>query len=132
MNNLLLLIKSIEPYFPTFAAMWEQVMERTFIPIPVFAGINLRAVQDVRAAIPNVLSKIENDTSLSPVPKKKEVAKKRKPILLRFSTQDQILFSKRLSMMLRSGMPIMEGLHMLKDEARGGSAIYIYKSITQD
>src|SRR5262245_5968593 len=43
------------------------------------------------------------------------------PVMVRFSTQDQILFTKRLSMILKAGMPIMEGLHMLRDETKTSS-----------
>jgi len=52
-----------------------------------------------------------------------------KPILFIFRTQDQILFAKRLSMILRSGLPIMEGLHMLADEAQTRSSVFLYKHL---
>lgn len=62
----------------------------------------------------------------------KKKAAGNKPFMMRFSPQDQILFSKRLGMILRSGMPIMEGLHMLKEEAKSSSAIHIYGSLIDD
>ncbi len=54
---------------------------------------------------------------------------KSQPSFLRFTTNDQIMFAKRLSMILRSGMPIMEGLGMLGDEAHTRSASYVYESL---
>ncbi len=63
---------------------------------------------------------------------KTSVPEKRRPPMLRFSTQDQIFFAKRLGMILRAGMPIMEGLHMLGSETRTGSAKYIYQSLIID
>lgn len=52
-----------------------------------------------------------------------------RPSFMRFGKQDQISFAKRLSMILRSGMPIMEGLHMLKDEAKTKSTAHVYSSL---
>ncbi len=60
-----------------------------------------------------------------------EVPQKR-PSVLRFSLQEQILFTKRLGMILRSGMPIMEGLHMMGEESRTRSSAFIYRSIAID
>ncbi|MBI5470122.1 type II secretion system F family protein [Candidatus Kaiserbacteria bacterium] len=57
---------------------------------------------------------------------------KKKPRILRFSNQDQILFTKRLAMILKSGMPIMQALAMLKDEARTRSSIFIFESLITD
>ncbi len=53
----------------------------------------------------------------------------KRPAFLRFPVQDQIFFAKRLGMILRAGMPIMEGLHMLGSETRSASASYIFKSL---
>ena len=55
-----------------------------------------------------------------------------RPAMLRFGTQDQIFFAKRLAMILRAGMPIMEGLHMLGSQTRTGSATFIYQSLIVD
>ena len=49
-----------------------------------------------------------------------------KPFMLRFSTREQAHFAKRLGMILRSGMPIMQGLHMLGDQAKSSSSKFIY------
>lgn len=57
---------------------------------------------------------------------------KKRPAFLRFGTQDQIFFAKRLGMILRSGMPIMQGLDMLGSETRSGSATYIFQSLIVD
>lgn len=56
----------------------------------------------------------------------------KRPALVRFSMQDQILFTKRLGMILRSGMPIMEGLHMMGEESRTKSSQFIYRSLAID
>jgi type IV pilus assembly protein PilC len=57
---------------------------------------------------------------------------KKKPVVVRFSLTDQILFTKRLGMILRSGMPIMDGLHMMGEESRTKSSAYIYRSLVID
>src|SRR3989344_2480040 len=51
---------------------------------------------------------------------------RKKPLLLHFPPQEQALFAKRLGMILRSGMPIMEGLQMLGGSVRSRSATYMY------
>lgn len=56
----------------------------------------------------------------------------RKPLWLRFNTQEQILFAKRLGMTLRSGMPIMEGLAILGSGTRSRSASYIFETLAHD
>ena len=56
----------------------------------------------------------------------------KKPFLLRFSKQEQAIFAKRLGMILRSGMPIMEGLRMFDTQQQSGSASYIYRSLIVD
>jgi type IV pilus assembly protein PilC len=56
---------------------------------------------------------------------------KRRPFLMRFSAQEQAVFAKRLGMILRSGMPIMEGLHMLSAQKQSGSAAYIYAHLIE-
>lgn len=57
---------------------------------------------------------------------------KRRPAFLRFGTQDQIFFAKRLGMILRAGMPIMRGLDMLSSETRSSSATHIFRSLIVD
>ncbi len=64
--------------------------------------------------------------------KKKAKSVASRPTMLRFATQDQIFFAKRLGMILRAGMPIMEGLHMLGSETRSRSATFIYQSLIID
>ena len=56
----------------------------------------------------------------------------KKPFFLRFSKQEQVVFAKRLGMILRSGMPIMEGLHMFDAQQHSRSATYIYRSLITD
>ena len=60
------------------------------------------------------------------------LAPKKRPTIIRFSLQEQILFTKRLGMILRSGMPIMEGLHMMGEESRTKSSAFIYRSLAID
>lgn len=64
-------------------------------------------------------------------PMRAKANKKKKPFLLRFPTQDQAIFAKRLAMILRSGMPIMQGLHMLGHQKQTGSAAYIYGELIE-
>lgn len=49
-----------------------------------------------------------------------------------FSIKEQIIFIKRLSMVLRSGMPIVQGLRMLEEEAHSRSVARIAKSLADD
>ncbi|MBI5004053.1 type II secretion system F family protein [Candidatus Kaiserbacteria bacterium] len=56
----------------------------------------------------------------------------KQPIFVRFRLQDRILFMKRLGMIMRSGIPLMEALRMLGDESRTRSSTYIYKSLIAD
>jgi len=65
----------------------------------------------------------------TPEHKVKGVKKERRPSFFNFRISDQILFAKRLGMILRSGMPIMEGLHMLNGQAQGRSSRYVYSSL---
>jgi type II secretory pathway component PulF len=54
------------------------------------------------------------------------------PRFFRFSMQEKILFAKRLGMILRSGMPIMNGLSILYDESQSRSARFLYQSLMHD
>lgn len=58
--------------------------------------------------------------------------KQKKPVFFSFPVRDQIFFAKRLGMVLRSGMPIMEGLHMLAADARSRSTRYLYRALLTD
>ena len=55
-----------------------------------------------------------------------------KPHFLRFSIQDQILFAKRLAVLIKAGIPIMEGLSMLYSQAKSRASREILKSIMND
>ncbi len=68
--------------------------------------------------------------SVSKARQTKEAGKQ--PSFMHFPLQDRILFMKRLGMILRSGMPLMEGLHMLGDESRTRSGTYVYRSLIAD
>ena len=66
------------------------------------------------------------------VKKKARTEEAKRPFLIRFALQERILLAKRLSMILRSGLPIMEGLHILKEETKSRSATFIYHSLITD
>lgn len=53
-------------------------------------------------------------------------------VTLRFPVRDQIIFAKRLAMMLHSGMPILSSLRMLADEAHSKSVGRIASSLAED
>lgn len=52
------------------------------------------------------------------------------PFLMSFPVSEQILFAKRLSMILRSGTPILDGLHMLKENTESLSTSYVYETLS--
>jgi type IV pilus assembly protein PilC len=53
-------------------------------------------------------------------------------LFLSYSIKDQILFTKRLAMILRSGMPILTGIRILEESAHSSSAKKIVGSIARD
>ena len=57
---------------------------------------------------------------------KSQRSRMRRPAFLRFSNRDQVHFAKRLAMILRAGIPIMEGLHILSAQRHSSSSTYIY------
>lgn len=66
-------------------------------------------------------------------PKTKSVSSdKKRPLYIHLPLQDRILFMKRLGMILHSGMPLMEGLHMIREESRTRSATFVYRSLIAD
>lgn len=60
------------------------------------------------------------------------VKETKRPRVVWFTLQDQVLFAKRLAMILRAGMPIMEGLHMLRDAKHTRSSAFVYESLISD
>lgn len=64
-----------------------------------------------------------------PKPQKANTKVEKRPSFMRITKADQISFAKRLAMILRSGMPIMEGLHMLHDEAHSRSSGFVYRRL---
>ncbi len=54
------------------------------------------------------------------------------PVALRFPVRDQIIFAKRLAMMLHSGMPILQSLRMLSEESHSKSVGKIAASLGDD
>jgi type IV pilus assembly protein PilC len=57
---------------------------------------------------------------------------KQSTLFVSYPIKEQILFAKRLAMILRSGMPILSGVRMLHDEATSSSAKKILRSISDD
>ena len=53
-------------------------------------------------------------------------------VTLRFPVRDQIIFAKRLAMMLHSGMPILQSLRMLSEESHSKSVAKIAASLGDD
>ncbi len=51
---------------------------------------------------------------------------------LRISMRDQILFAKRLGILIQSGVPIVKALRMLHSQAGSRSAKYVYAQMTDD
>ena len=51
---------------------------------------------------------------------------------LRFSLQDQILFAKRLSILVKAGVPVLEALKMLKNQSRSRAASQILEKVASD
>lgn len=54
---------------------------------------------------------------------------KSRPAFMRFPAQEQAHFAKRLAMVLRSGIPIMEGLVMLSSQNQNRASAYIYQEL---
>lgn len=55
-----------------------------------------------------------------------------RPGMLRFTLRDQAVFAKRLSMILRSGVPVCDGLVMLDTGHNSRSATYIIQNLIRD
>ncbi|MDO8537231.1 MAG: type II secretion system F family protein, partial [bacterium] len=53
-------------------------------------------------------------------------------LFLRLSNQDKILFAKRLAILVKAGVPILDSLRMLKKQATSSSAIKILESVSAD
>ncbi len=52
--------------------------------------------------------------------------------MLRFPIREQILFSKRLAMILRSGMPVRDALVMINAQGNSRSAAYVFSRLIAD
>jgi type IV pilus assembly protein PilC len=51
---------------------------------------------------------------------------------LNFSTQDRILFAKRLAILLKAGVPILQALQMLRAQSTGKTTMFILDSLIID
>ena len=58
-----------------------------------------------------------------------KVAKPQRLTFARMSTQEQILFTKRLSILVKAGVPILQALSMLRDQASSKGAGQIMESL---
>ncbi len=56
----------------------------------------------------------------------------KKPFLLQFPIKEQILFAKRLSVLIQAGIPIMKALQMIKKQASTKNSIYIMSNLVED
>ena len=50
----------------------------------------------------------------------------------KLSIKDQAFFIKRLSFLIKAGIPILESLHMIKDQTKSKSQIKILEKIIED
>ncbi len=57
---------------------------------------------------------------------------KNRPLFLNFTIKDRIIFTKRLSMLLRSGIPIVQALSILAEGTINPSITWITKSLSED
>jgi type IV pilus assembly protein PilC len=49
-----------------------------------------------------------------------------------FSLKEQVHFAKRLSFLMNAGVPLVEGLHILKDQIKGGSRGRMIEHVVKD
>lgn len=56
----------------------------------------------------------------------------KKPLILRVSTLDKILFAKHLALMIRSGLPLIEALSLIQRQVKSSSLSYIVAQVTKD
>ncbi len=51
---------------------------------------------------------------------------------MRFSVKDQMLFAKRLSFLIKSNVPILESLYILKEQTKAGAVQRVYERLITD
>ena len=56
----------------------------------------------------------------------------KRPLFLRFTQRDQMIFAKRLSMMLRANVPILRAIEMMRDESSGAQSLFVYQLLTDN
>lgn len=54
-----------------------------------------------------------------------------KPLFTRFSSKDQVHFAKRLAFLLGAGVPILDSLHMLQEQAKSKHHQTIFRGLIQ-
>lgn len=64
--------------------------------------------------------------------KKDKNKKKKLPLFVRMSLKDQKLFAKRMSFLVQAGVPILESLHILKNQMRGRGTTRVFEIIIRD
>ncbi|OGE82155.1 MAG: hypothetical protein A3B10_02370 [Candidatus Doudnabacteria bacterium RIFCSPLOWO2_01_FULL_44_21] len=77
-------------------------------------------------------SKVVRDKPAAKLAVAKPVRKKPRYWLLRFSIQDQIMFAKRLAMLIRAGIPLLAALHMLRKQAKSKSTKTVFEVLVED
>src|SRR4051812_25452153 len=70
------------------------------------------------------------DFNAAPVATKPK--KESKQYFLRLSLKDQIIFIKRLSLLIRAGVPLLSGLLMLKRQTKSKALAHILEHVTRD
>jgi type IV pilus assembly protein PilC len=63
---------------------------------------------------------------------KKHTAALPSTLFLRFSVKEQMLFAKRLSFMVKGGVPLVESLHLIRRQTKSKGRGLIYDSIIRD
>ncbi len=53
-------------------------------------------------------------------------------IFLRVSLQEQIFFAARLSMLIRAGVPILQSIRMIREQAKSKSSQFVYKQLVKE
>lgn len=65
-------------------------------------------------------------------PPVKKKARKQSVSFVHFSIREQTLFAKRLSFLIRAGVPILECLHLIRNQTKSKAKINVYNSIIND
>lgn len=53
-------------------------------------------------------------------------------LFVRFTIKDQVMFAKRLSFLVNAGVPVLESLHILREQSHRKSMRYVFNKLIQD